>query len=131
MPGLSVISTQHFPLCEKDFLIANMSVAHHLTLHTCLKKKASSSSKTSSSKKSSSSVSEAGTVARAALSLLLREKPLQNAWRYPQKRKKKSYSRKPSVTHRAKVNIVHYPIREIKHVHLSFNCSVFCSLNSA
>lgn len=45
--------------------------------------------------------------------------------------KKKSYSRNTSMTHRANVNIVHYPIREIKHVHLSFNCSVFCSLNSA
>lgn len=128
MPGLYVISTQHFPLFEKDILIPSTLLAY-LILHTCLKKNASSSSKTSSSKKSSSSMSETGTVARAALSLLLRDKPLQNAWRYPPK--KKSYSRNPSMNHRANVNIVHYPIREIKHVHLSFNCSVFCSLNSA
>lgn len=87
MPGLCVISTQHFPLFEKDFLLPILSVAY-LILHTCFKKNASSSSKTSSSKKSSSSMSEAGTVARAALSLLLREKPLQNAWRYPPKEEK-------------------------------------------
>lgn len=39
--------------------------------------------------------------------------------------------RKPSMNHKANVNIVCYPIREIKHVNLSFNCWVFCCLNSA
>lgn len=105
-------------------------VSHH---HTCFRKNASSSSETSSSKKLSSSVSGTGTVARAALSLLLREKPFQKAWKVPPppQKKKTSYSRKPSMNHRAKVNTVHHPIREINHVHLSFNCSVLCSLNSA
>lgn len=128
-PALSTVNKRHFTI-----LTPMRSVAC-LSLHTCFKKKASSSSKTSSSKKSSSSISEIGTAARAALSLLLREKPLHDAWRYPptpqKKRKKLGYSGNPSVNHGANINTLHYPIREIKHVHLSFNCSVFCSLNSA
>lgn len=44
---------------------------------------------------------------------------------------KERYGRNLSMNHGANINIVHYPIREIKHVNPSFNCWMFCCLNSA
>lgn len=43
---------------------------------------------------------------------------------------KKSYDRSLKVNHGANINIVRYPIREIKHVNPYFNCWMFCCLNS-
>lgn len=90
--------------------------------HTNLRARTSSkanSSTSSSSKTSSSPTSGHVTAARADASLLRREKPLQNAWRYPEK---KGDGRNPAMNHAASINIVRYPIREIKHGNLSFNC---------
>lgn len=90
----------------------------HVNLRARTSSKANSST-SSSSKTSSSPTSGHVTAARADASLLRSEKPLQNAWRYPEK---KGNGRNPAMNQAASINIVRYPIREIKHGNLSFNC---------
>lgn len=98
-------------------------------VHTSSK---TNSSTSTSSKGSSSAPSAHVTAARADASLLLRVKPLQNAWRYRKDTEKERNSRNlHTMNHGAKVNVVCYPIREIKHVRASFNCRAFCRVNSS
>lgn len=82
----------------------------------------SKTNSSTSSKVSSSLVPGNVTAARAVASLLLTDKPLQDAWRHPKEGMTASRG--------ANINMVCYPIREIKHVNPSFNCWVFWCLNS-
>lgn len=89
------------------------------TYWTC----AHTSSETNSSMSTTSKVSSSlalgpVTAARAAASLLLKVKPLQKACKDPREKN----GTKQAVNHVAHVNIARYPITEIKHVNLSFNC---------